>query len=770
MSMENLVEDFYIQLEETRNKLLSCQDTGVIGFAQVDDFHVSLDSIYRVVMSMLDFIPFTTDDDGENLFEAMRKSCIEKASQFCCDLLNVVLNSGPEEKVPTKSSKRETDHKTSLIDDGMECQQAIASMMENSFRIFSEQHTTESEECSYMSIFTDKYSKYQRAVLRHRSKPPIANLANMRKIAKVQSLTVYDYLESTMQQESDRSDSDTDKDKWAHANTITVILGEASSLIHPLIVWKEGLLDSLSASRDMDSKSRSSRIDNCVQSGLAMMCDTALDLLHKEAQNLTIKVGEWFIEDMADIVNLSDSSLEEMAFICQVLQRYNALTCHLNPVGKDESLIEKHLAEQIFRYSTAETNFLSTNILKAIEMAQPVQIIMGVERYVPSIVEDAYYISQRCLERASSTLSPKTAVLVMNSVVDTWGTSGAIYNALVSQKGCNSMGKNANVKTDNDTRDGFIEKSPNSGLQLFLNALERDIDKSPQRTDVTNNMKANGMSVDVHTVQLDTQFCLLNGIHAASVACEGLGTLFGSLLPEGVNDAPDHSEMMFTVKEQMKQYSTTYDLLLDAQIDTLLEEWVGKVHTTGIPPPLIASLPHAPSIHRLFYYFSKQNYELNATSLRGAEEHTKFLIIPFEESRIITELHKGKCDDQLAFKLVQAISHDVSNLFLSTLFNQKNHQFTEWGALLLAKQIRILEEYFCSHIVKNSGNTLLILQEFKKLSQTLAIIQLSHPQDCKDFKQSIGHSNFDLNQDEIRCAMKLRCDWTEEAINAAFNN
>lgn len=753
MSMENLLEDFYIQLEETRNQLSSCRSKGQMSSTQVVDFHLSLDSIYRVVMNMLDFVPFTTDGDEDNLFNAMRKSCIDKASQFCCDLLTLILNSGSEDKVNTKSSSRQdTCNKMPLVDGGMECQQAIASVIEISFRMFSEkQHMTgsESEECNNMSSFTDQYSNYQRAVLRFRSKPSIANLANLRKIAKVQSLTVFEYLDSTMQHENNQSEGDNDKDKWAHANTITVILGEASSLIHPLIVWKEGLIDTLSTAHGMDSKLRLSNLDLSVQSGLASVCDAALNLLHNEAQNLTVKVGEWFIEDIFGVDVVSDSNLEEMAFICQVLHRYNTLTCHLNPVGKEESLIKKHLAEQIFRYSTAETNFLSSNVDKAIEMAQPVQIIMGVERYVPSIVEDAFYISQRCLERASSTLSPKTVVLVINSVVDIWGTNGVIYDALVSQKGCICIEKNADGKHDEDTREGLVEKSPNSGLQLFLNALERDISQT-SRTDVTNSMKGNNKSADVHKVQLDTQFCLLNGIHAASVACEGLCTLFGSLLPDGVNDASDQAQMMITAEEQMKQHSTAYDLLLDTQIDTLLEEWIGKVHTTGIPPPLIASLPHAPSMHRLFYYFSKQNYKLNATTLREEEEHTKFLIIPFEESRLFSELHNGKCDDQVAFKLFQAICHDVSNLFLSTLFNQKSHQFTEWGSILLAKQIRILEEYFCSHVVKNSGDTLLILREFKKLSQTLAIIQLTHPQDCKVFKQSIGSSNFDLNQDEIR--------------------
>lgn len=761
MSMDHLLEDFYIQLEETRNKLSSCRNLARTTSSHVFDFHSSLESIYRTLQCMIDAIPVTLNDD-ECVFSAMLKNCTKKAIDLSFDMLTFILHDGSND-----------DAKMPIVDDGLECQQAIANMIEIAFRICYEERIVDPGECNVISSITEKYNSYQRAVLRQRSKPSISNLANLRKIAKVQNVTIDEFLDSTMERDTHGTQAESDREKWPHANAITVILGEASSLIHPLLVWKEALLETLAkdeepiASNSLEKKSRLSSLESLVQSSLVKMCDSTLSLLHKEAQNLSIKVGEWFMSDISTKEILSDSNLDQMAFICQVLHRYSCLTSDLKSIGEEESHIQQHLAEQIFRYSTAETNFLRSNVDKAIEIAQPIQIIMGADRYVPSVVEDAYYVSQRSLERASSTLSSKTIVLVVNAVVDIWGSEGGIYNALCTKRGCLiTMIKGVDGKSHVDGAGAVVNKAPNSGLKTFLDALEMDI-----KTSSTNAtaQKSDSSSYDSHGgVPLDTIFCLLNGIHAAASACEGLCTLFDSV---SLNDtAPAQAAMMITAKEQMQSHKKSYTLLLETQIDILLEDWMGKVHSTENPPPLIASFPQAPPMHRFFYYISNENYTLNAKSLQEAEERSKHLTIPFENSRLVNEIQSGKCDDQVTFKILQAISHQISQLFLRTLFHQKKKQFTEWGTLLLAKQIRVLEEYFCSHVVRHHGNTHLILQEFKKLSQTLAISQLTNPQDYAFYKNSIGTSCFDLEQYELQSSMNLRSDWNEESVLAALNH
>jgi len=755
--MESLLEDFYIQLEETRNKVSSYQhlQPNEIQSAQITECHISIDAIYRTVQSMQDAAPMPMESD--DVYAAMTQNCLVKANQLCCDILNTFFGAAK-----------------TVADAGLECQQAIAQMVEISIRLSVESSDTSMP--AEIINFAEKYAEYQRAVLRQRSKPSIAALANMRKLAKAQSIPVVEYIRSTLEHDT-HNDGDNDVEKRPHAHAITFIFGEASSLIHPLILWKDGIsnillqLQEQDAARENEHISRVNCFETSVQSSLLKMCNSTIDTLHKEASTLGKTVGEWFLADNSHTATISvvDSNLDEMAFICQVLHRYEAFSRHLAHDGESEgsSVLQQHLAEHIFLYSTAEAKLLSYNIETAIELAQPVQIVMGIDRYVPSVVEDAYYISQRCLERASSTLSPKTIILTANSLVEVWGTNGGIHAALMEQKGCYAA---TDTVTDSKNKHANIEKAPSSGFNLFLSALEKDIDGGSKASNQTRKNNPSSGNVDIHRVQMDVQICLLNGLMAASSACNSLSTLFDSLLLDDNGEALDNgdSSMLSVAKEQLQIYSKAYHEILTSQIHVFLEEWVGKVVSTETPPPLIASLPHSPSIHRLFYQLSKQNYDLNANSLKDAEseEMMKHLVSPFEESRLMIEIQNGKCDDQVARQLLQEVSHQVVQLFLSTLFNQKQRKFSEWGSLLLGKQIRRLEEYFCSYILKTNGNTSSILRTFKRLAQTVTILQCTTPRDWVAMKGEVGDTEFDLSQGEIRLVMSLRSDWTGEAIDA----
>jgi len=753
--MENFFEDFYIQLEETRNKVSTYRhlEPDKIQSAQVTECHTSLDAIYRSVQAMQDAAPVTMDTD--DIYVAMVKSCLVKAKHLCYDVLDILFGA------------KRTSNSQTVIDDGLECQQAIAQMVEISIRLSVE--TGETFGSGEKRNF-EEYAEYQRAVLRQRSKPSIASLANLRKIAKAQSIPIVEYIQSTLENDN-YNDRDNNVEKRPHAHAITFIFGEASSLIHPLLMWKDGISDILlllkeqDEARESDNISRVNGFEAKVQSLLLEMCCTTTRVLHKEASNLGKTVGEWFLADNADAAApIIDSNLDEMAFICQVLHRYEAFTKHLVNDAKlgDNSVLEQHLAEHIFLYSTAESQLLSRNVETAIELAQPVQIVMGTDRYVPSVVEDAYYISQRCLERASSTLSPKTIILTANSVVEIWGTEGGIHKALMEQKGCRVMRDVA------DEKDGTKEQAPSSGFNLFLSALEKDIDKSSPAKDKKRADPPSG-NVDIHRVQMDVQICLLNGLVAASTACNSLSTLFDCLLPDDSDETfnSGQTSMLAVAKEQLQIYSKAYQEVLASQINEFLEEWIGKVVSTENAPPLIASLPHSPSIHRLFYLLSTQNYDLNSSSLKDAEseENMKLLISLFEESRLMVEIQNGKCEDQVALKLLQEVSRQVVQLFLSTLCNQKQRKFSEWGSLLLGKQIRRLEEYFCSYILKTNGNTSLILREFKKLAQAVTILQCTNPRDWVAMKGEVGDTEFDLSQGDIRLVMILRSDWSSDAID-----
>jgi hypothetical protein len=793
--MESLLEDFYINLEETRNKVESYKkNEGELQSAQVIDCHISLDTIYRIILCLQDAAPL----DNDHVYVSMADNCKLKASELCTAVMNLMTH---------------TENANATIDDGLECQQAIAQIMEITIRLSLEciftnpmdTHNDNNNDNNANALqdatrnFAQRYSEYQRILLRNRSKPSIAVLANIRKVAALQSISVVDYIESSLEHEQTHEEHDHlqsqghDVEKRPHANAITVILGEASSLIHPLILWKDGISNALNHLRQQDEShindtrdsSRINALETNVQSTLLEMCQLTITTLHKEAQSLSKTVGEWFLTDTAHIETPLDSNLDEMVFTCQVLHRYDEFTA---PLPDDNSVLSQHLAEQILQYTTNETKLISTNVERAIELAQPVQIIMGTDRYVPSVVEDAYYISQRSLDRAGVTMSSRTISMLANWVVEVWSIDGRVYNALMEQKGCCVV---HDVVQDNSKGKEKVSKSPKS-FNLFKGKDGGKGAKAPGPAPHSGTR-----SLDVHRVQIDTQFCLLNGIHAASSACTSLSDLFDSLLPEDAEDeleggtfeSPPASQtpsnnsaartniskeasMITLAKEQLQSHCNSYKILLSEQISQFLQEWIGTVTSTKNPPPLIASLPHAPSMHRLFYQISKQRYNLNATTLQQAEsdENIKELVNPFAESRLMIELRNGKCDDSVTLTLIQVMSHEVAVLFLSTLIHQKQKQFSELGYLLLSKQIRTLEEFFCSGVihqngVESGGNTSVILREFQKLAQTVKMLECGNPMEWTTYESDVGDTEFDLSKDEIRRVMGLRIDWSDEAID-----
>eukprot|EP00553_Chaetoceros_curvisetus_P001411 CAMPEP_0204622750 /NCGR_PEP_ID=MMETSP0717-20131115/8435_1 /ASSEMBLY_ACC=CAM_ASM_000666 /TAXON_ID=230516 /ORGANISM="Chaetoceros curvisetus" /LENGTH=169 /DNA_ID=CAMNT_0051637577 /DNA_START=162 /DNA_END=668 /DNA_ORIENTATION=+ len=166
------------------------------------------------------------------------------------------------------------------------------------------------------------------------------------------------------------------------------------------------------------------------------------------------------------------------------------------------------------------------------------------------------------------------------------------------------------------------------------------------------------------------------------------------------------------------------------------------------------------------------------------------LLQPIRESRLMKELETGKCDDGVTLCLLQMLSRQVGALFLSTLIHQK--KCSEWGSLLLSRQIRALREFLCDALRAQIGegddddvngassgmapsagpgsttmNSSLIMKEFQKLDQALMILQCGKPSEWIAFRDEVGESpDFDLSKEEIRSVMGLRVDWSKDTIDA----
>ena len=118
------------------------------------------------------------------------------------------------------------------------------------------------------------------------------------------------------------------------------------------------------------------------------------------------------------------------------------------------------------------------------------------------------------------------------------------------------------------------------------------------------------------------------------------------------------------------------------------------------------------------------------------------------------------------------MSWKSTEIILQILF-QGDKDFNDWGAMLLSKQVRMLQNVYCGLALGSSTsktgptsiNTATILQQFERINQAVSILQLEKPSDWLVFAYKVGESNdTNLTVDEIRKVMSLRVDFSEDAI------
>jgi hypothetical protein len=99
--------------------------------------------------------------------------------------------------------------------------------------------------------------------------------------------------------------------------------------------------------------------------------------------------------------------------------------------------------------------------------------------------------------------------------------------------------------------------------------------------------------------------------------------------------------------------------------------------------------------------------------------------------------------------------------------------FSEYGSIILSRQVRMLED-FCTSLIhhdnilsteSSAGASFEILNQFRQLTQAVAILQLEKPSDWTAFSYTIGSPNdASLSKEEIRQVMQLRIDFSDDAI------
>lgn len=523
------------------------------------------------------------------------------------------------------------------------------------------------------------YTAYQRQVLRLRVRPVIAELVDLRKRGLIVTPTVNDITGNNLQTTITAGSQDDDDEEGRppylqqhHSPVLTVILSEAAALIHPLLAWKVNLPPVAVGEPIMVAHIRK-------------LCQMAIEVLDEQAQSLVKTVAEWYCEDRPidewmkrsaelEAVNgdddlnrhqrqlelaILDSLVEEMAFSCQVMARYQSLLLGAEGIQSQTVICHQILPEWTWKYAALERFLAMQQWKSALEFAAPVQIVLGTQVQVPSVVEDAQYLSTRALERAATTRSLQAIGTVAHSVShDIWSMESerGVHQALRDQRGCWSEPQ------EHEETDKVMKKSgTNTFASALLDALDDDLKvpapaptsgkhpphsggflaPNPGSTGFLSSFVGGGDS-KMKQMQLNMRFCVLNGIHAAAGACRSLVNFLDSLLDPTdtetfdalpASDNEKATSMIELAREELSRYSSDYETLLKTQVDDVLNTWCGAGDLSEATSTIRGrrDLP----LNALRVTLENEDYHLDANSFTNAESDERLdavLIAPLRDS------------------------------------------------------------------------------------------------------------------------------------------
>ena len=752
---------------------------------------------------------------------------------------NVVTYNSGQSEPPINSSALQMLDSAAMADMERDCQSAIARMAElnliMNILVTGTKSTSPGQpipaesKLQFTQEIVDLYASYQRQVLRQRAKPAIAGLVEQRKQQQIASTATSQY-KSIQQEDNDEEDESAGKSQ--HAHVITAILGQASALIHPLMTWRSNLPPPPSPPA-IDSTNGSSNdhgiTEDPICHAVRRMCDKAIATLDEQAQSLTKTVATWMLEDrhvdawmnrqsaestdhdnkLKMDLNELDALVEELAFACQVLARYVALVepssslvtsnSGASTTAENVTIFTSELQPELnWKYASLERYLVLKQWRAALDIANPVRIVLGTAIQVPSVVEDAQYVSTRALERASSTRSTQAIGTVAHAIAsDVWSTDidGGVHQALLDEKGCwqdptdtkdaQPAAPGTGARSPVSTTD---TKSGNSFASALLGALDDDLsapgaaasnpatkrsNSKPPSAPSSGNFLATFASFGVlggdrlPEIRLDTSLCALNGIHSASAACSSLASLLDSLLPNNEDEDASLSRdgqaaetMIQLAREELCRFAKMYQALLQSQVSRLVSDWCGSVEEDAVYKG-----PKCFPILR--FYLDRESYELSgAPALTIAEDDariTKHLIQPLEDSDLLSQLEK--CDSDVLTAICEQVASVIVEVVLDCLKSTiLPKRFTDWGSLLLSKQVRLLQQFLSNRMEsvlqgQDHHGATPILSSWERLNQVVTLLQLERPSDWTYYQASSV-----LSTDELHTFMSLRVDFSRDAI------
>lgn len=365
-----------------------------------------------------------------------------------------------------------------------------------------------------------------------------------------------------------------------------------------------------------------------------------------------------------------------------------------------------------------------------------------------------------------------------------------VYQALMTGVGCTG-GESGDNKSDDSakSREDMAVPAPRSGNAFAAALLEAADDGQAEENGGSNNpgsgpnsgapvsgglstLFSRGDQSQSFQSKVDAELRALNGISAAETACTALSGLFEDLVEEklqesavtGTGEAKPSSMLTFA-RDELASHSRSYRNLLQQRVRALVTDLCGGDDLFDCDGQLC--------LQNLRLFAEREVYNLDSPSFRSLEGEDRLeaeMIGPVRQSKLFEEIGKDKCDATVLLQMAEAMSWKSAEIILQVLLGG-NTDFNEWGAMLLSKQIRLLQNVYCGLVlgsstkVSTSSSTASVLTQFERVNQAVSILQLEKPSDWLAFAYKVGESGeTNLTANEIEKIMSLRIDFSEEAI------
>jgi hypothetical protein len=490
-------------------------------------------------------------------------------------------------------------------------------------------------------------------------------------------------------------------------------------------------------------------------------------VLQQQAVDLIIPPANWFYQDrdingwlktqtaadnaksldggghLLQLLPRMDAVVAELADMCRMLQDF----CHsVFPVTTDDdddeaaetavvaAPLQRLIAEWTVHYGSLESYLVLQQYSSCVPQA--VVTVVDSDIRVPSMVEDAHLLTMNALQRA-----PSLQTIAYALAHDLWSTDGddhannnnmtTVFGALQRRDGCQVMESSepAPAASPGNTKT-TASAAPQSGNN-FADALALAIDEDP----TTQAM-------------LDEHFCYWNGMHAASAAVRSFAE---ALLCDDEHDEPSSSKgtatapplpkssssMLSIVRDDLERFAQTYESTLD-------------LHLAAV----IGTLDVWDDLRR---FFLQESYHVTSSTAMAAAEAEDRL-----DAGIAAHVRSSRFIQQIPLQaeaLVQPIvwnklARHATDLLLHILCDTKP-AFTEWGALLFAKQVRVLQASI------PALDTTSAAKGWGGLAETVALLQLEQPSDWTIYRVDILKR---LRMEQVATILSLRVDFSKEAV------